>query len=86
MINIEDFDSNLLKIDKILYKNIGICNIGYITIKKNSDYENIHSVKYFVSYIVKVIGYIEERNGSKYLVVDFTDKNKEILKKALVWD
>ena len=44
MINIEDFDSNLLKIDKKSYKNIGIYNIGYITIKKLDDYENIYSV------------------------------------------
>ena len=29
------FVSNLLKIDKTLYKNIGIYNIGYITIKKS---------------------------------------------------
>ena len=33
-INIENFDSNLLKIDKESYKNIGIYQIGYITIKK----------------------------------------------------
>ena len=41
MINIKDFDSSLLKIDKKIYKNIGIYNIGYITIKKIDDYENI---------------------------------------------
>ena len=35
-INIEDFDSNLLKIDKTSYKNIDIYYIGYITIKSNS--------------------------------------------------
>ena len=34
MINIKDFDSSLLKINKKPYKNIGICNIGYIAIKK----------------------------------------------------
>ena len=33
MINIGDFDSRLLKIDKKSQKNIGIYNIGYITIK-----------------------------------------------------
>ena len=44
MINIKDFDSNLLKIDKKSYKNIGIYNIGYIAIKKLDDYENIYSV------------------------------------------
>ena len=40
MINIEDFDSNLLKIDKKSYKNIGTYFIGYITIKKIDEYEN----------------------------------------------
>ena len=34
MINIKDFDWSLLKKDKKTNKNIGICNIGYITIKK----------------------------------------------------
>ena len=35
MINIRDFNSNLIKIDKKYYKNIGIYNIGYTTIKKS---------------------------------------------------
>ena len=43
MINIKDFVSNLLKIDKNLYKNIGIYYIGYITIKY-SDYAKINCV------------------------------------------
>ena len=34
IINIEDFDSNLLKIDKKSYKDIDIYYIGYITIQK----------------------------------------------------
>ena len=33
MVNIKDFDSNLLKIDKKPYKNIDIYYIGFITIK-----------------------------------------------------
>ena len=37
--------------------------------------------------IGKVFGHIEERNGSKYLVFDSTDENKEVLKKyAKLWD
>ena len=51
MTNIEDFDSNLLKIDKNKsYKNIDICYIGYITIKSISGYNNINSVNplYFI--------------------------------------
>ena len=37
MINIEDFDSNLLKLDKKSYKNICIYHIVYITMKKTDD-------------------------------------------------
>ena len=44
IIDLKDFDARLLKIDKKSYKNIGIYNIGYITIKKNDDCKNIHSV------------------------------------------
>ena len=44
MINIKKFDSNLLKIDKKSYKDIGIYNIGYITKKKIDDCKNINSV------------------------------------------
>ena len=34
IINIEEFDSNVLIIDKNSYKGIGIYYIGYTTIKK----------------------------------------------------
>ena len=43
MINIKNFDSKLLKIDKKSYKNINIYYIGYITMK-DFDYVNSHSV------------------------------------------
>ena len=43
MINIDNFDPNLLKIDKKSYKNIDIYYIGYITMR-NSDYVKIKSV------------------------------------------
>ena len=46
MINLKSFDSSLLKLDKKLYKNIGIYYIGYTTIKKIDDYENIYSVNH----------------------------------------
>ena len=35
--DLENFDSSLLKIDKKIIKDIGIYNIGYITIKKTGD-------------------------------------------------
>ena len=65
MINIEDFDSRLLKIDKKSQKNIGIYNIGYITIKKIDNYENVHSVNPLYLMIGKVIGYNEYNSIEK---------------------
>ena len=87
MINNEEFDSNLLKICKKMYRNIDIQYIGYITIKKIDDYENICSVNPLYLIINEVDEYIEEKNRSKYLVFDSTDENKEVLKKyAELWD
>ena len=68
MINIKDFDSSFLKIDKNSYKNIGIYNIGYITIKKIDDYKNIHSINPLYLMIGEVIGHIEENNRNKYII------------------
>ena len=65
VIDIKDFDSSLLKIDKTSDKNIGSYNIGYIAIKKNDDYENIHSVNPLYLMISEVIGHIEQNSGNK---------------------
>ena len=81
MINIKDFDSSLLKINKKSCKNIGIYNIGQITIKKIDDYENIYSVNPLYLITGKVIEHIEEKNGNKYLIFDSSDEFKEVLKK-----
>ena len=44
IIDIRNYHSNLLKIDKKLHKDTDIYYIGYVTIKKFSDCKNIHSV------------------------------------------
>ena len=44
MINLENFDSNLSKIHKQHYQGIDIYYVGYITIKKIDNSENIHGV------------------------------------------
>ena len=80
IIDLKNFDARLLKIDKKSYKNIGIYNIGYITIKKIDDYENIYSVNPLYLFIAHASGYIEEKGENKYLVFDSTDENKELLK------
>ena len=81
IIDLKDFDARLLKIDKKAYKNIGIYNIGYITIKKIDDCENIYSVNPLYLRITHANGYIEEINENKYLIFDSIDENKELLKK-----
>ena len=81
IIDIKNSDEWLLRIDKKSYKNIGIYNIGYITIKKIDDYENIYSVNPLYLTIAHASGYIEEKGVNKYLVFDSTDENKELLKK-----
>ena len=44
IIDLENFDAKLLKIDKKSYKDINIYNIGYVTKKKISNCKNINSV------------------------------------------
>ena len=82
----QDFDSNLLKIDKKGYKNIVIYYIGYITMK-DSDYVKINSLNPLYLIFDKVDGYIEESNENKYLILASTDKNnKELTKYTQFWD
>ena len=81
IIDLENFKSNLWKIDKKSYKNIGIYNNRYITIKKIDDCENINNVNPLYLRLDHASGYIEERNGNKYLIFDSTDENKELSKK-----
>ena len=86
MIDIKKFDSDLLKIDKKSYIDIGIYNSGYITIKKIGDCKNIYSVNPLYLTITHASRYIEcnsaeEKGVNKYLVFDSTDENKELVKK-----
>ena len=80
IVDLKNFDARLLKIDKKSYKNIDIYYIGYITIKKIDDYESIYSVNPLYLRIDHANGYIEEKNGKKYLFFDSVDENKELLK------
>ena len=85
MINLKNFELNLLKLDRKSYKNIGIYNIGYITIKKIDDCENIYSVNPLYLLVNHANGYIEEKGVNKYLIFDSTDENKELLKNTTMF-
>ena len=96
IIDLENFDSSLLKLDKKSYKDIGIYTIGCITIKKIGDCKNIYSVNHLYIRITHASRYIKEKDINKYLIFDsiklqlmklhsielhLIDKNKDLLKK-----
>ena len=86
-INLTDFDTRLLKVNRKDYDEIDIYYIGYVTIKKIADYNNINSVNPLYLMINEMIGYFEEKNENKYLVLDDVDENKEVSKKyEEVWE
>ena len=86
IIDLKIFDARLLKIDKKSYKNIGIYNIGYITIKKIDDCENIYSVNPLYLRITHANGYIEEKGVNKFLIFDSIDENKELYTMMLLME
>ena len=61
IIDLKDFDERLLKIDKKSYKDISIYNIGYITIKKIDDCENIYSVNPLYLLVNHAGEYVKEK-------------------------
>ena len=78
MINVKNFDSSLVKINKKPYKNIGIYNIRYIAIKK------LMIMKIYD----KVDVYMEKTNGNIYIYIVFTSTNdhkKVVAKFSKVW-
>ena len=61
IIDIETFNSNMLKLDKKMYKNLDIYNIGYVTVKKLGSGYDINSVNSLYLRINNGNGYIEKR-------------------------
>ena len=78
MIDIKNFQSNLLKIDKKLHKDVDIYYIGYFTIKKFSDHENIHNINPLYLILHSATCHFKEKCGEKYLIIDSTEKYEEV--------
>ena len=77
----------MLKIDKKDYEEIDIYYIGYVTVKKIANSNNINSVNPLYLMINEMISHFEEKNRNKYLVLDNLDENQEALKKyEEVWE
>ena len=82
LINLETFDPKLLKLDKKSSIDISIYYIGYVT--KKPEY-NINSVNLLYLLIDDLDGFIEEKEGSKYLDISLTHNNNDVLIKYAVW-
>ena len=81
IIDIETFDSSMLKLHKKTCKNLDIYNIGYVKTKKSGYGYDINSVNPLYLRIDNANGYIEEINEDKCLVFYVTYENKELLKR-----
>ena len=69
MINIKDFDPNLLKLDTKSFKNVSIYYIGYIT-KKRIDTNSVNPL-YLLVHVIDCS--TEGKEGSKYLNTTLTN-------------
>ena len=86
IVNIKDFDSNLLEINKLSFKGVFRVSIHYIRYipTKISNRVSIdrtdNDEDYLYLFLDDVDGQIQENDGIKYLVFASTCKNKEALK------
>ena len=78
----EKFWIKLVKNRKKYYKSIDMYYNGYIAITKNLWLGNIHSVSPLYLLINDASGYIEEKNGNKYLVFDDSVYENRVTKKT----
>ena len=79
-INLKDFDAILLKVDKKDYKEIDIYYIGYVSVEKIANCNNINSVNPLYLMINEMVGHFEEKNENKYLALDDVDEKKKFQK------
>ena len=73
-IDLKSFDPKLLTIDIKDYE-IEIYYIGYVTVKKIDNCNNITIVNPLYLMIDELIGHFEGKNENKYLVLDDVDEN-----------
>ena len=73
----------MLKVDKKDYNKIDIYYIGYVTVIKIANCNNINSVNPLYLMINEMIGHFEEKNEIKYLVLDDLHEKQRSFKK--IW-
>ena len=79
LINILNFEASNLKLDKKTSIGLDIYYIGYVDKKPEW---NVNSVNPLYLMINRIDGFVEEKNGVKFLNIPDAAKNNEILKKC----
>ena len=78
LINIKNFDGKLLKLDK---KHLWVLAFITLVMSQKKPEWKINSVSTLYLMINRIDGFIEEKNGDKYLNISSAGKNVEVLKK-----
>ena len=81
IINIKNFDPNIIKIDENPYENVFNYYIRYVMIK-DSKYVKINNVNPLYLIFNKFNGYFEEINGNNYLTLVPTNEIIEKIEKC----
>ena len=91
-VNIKDFDSNLLKINKLSFKGVFSLNIYYVKYipTKRTNRVSIdrtdNDEDYLYLFLDGVDGYIEGNDGIKYLVFASTEKKETLKNYRTLWE
>ena len=86
IVNVKDFDSNLLEITKLSFKGVFSVSIHYIKYIPTKSFNRViidrtdNGEDLLYLFLGDLDRYIEKNNGIKYLFFDSTDKNNETLK------
>ena len=73
--NIKDFDPRLLKLDKKTSMGLIIYYIGYVTEKPEYRINKVNPIYLMIN---RIDGFIEEKEGDKYLNIALTDRNTKV--------
>ena len=78
LVNLKDFNPQLLKLDKKSSMNISIYYIGYVTKKPGYNIDGVNPLHLLIN---ELDGFIEEKGVSKYLNISLTYNNNDVLVK-----
>ena len=80
IISINDFDPNLLKVDKKNILNYNVYNISYTTKKPKYNINSVNPLYLSIKYLK---GFIDKVNGNKYLNISLASKDNSFVIKYL---